>query len=120
MATFKGNTQQTLRGTELAMQVIFSYPADPAITLDSIDWYTEWYCGDYNPKKALRLTKGQCHRHVQTDEGVETVIWMALVDTTGFYPGKLCMRLMAYIPDPDASEGVREEYAETTTEVTLK
>lgn len=111
------NLQSTLRGTELAMKVDFSYPADSSITLDSIDWYTEWYAGTtYNPRKALKLTKGQCHRHVDGDG----VIWMALVDTTTLVPGKLYMRLMAYIPDPDASEGVREEYAETVTEVTLK
>lgn len=112
--------QQTLRGTELAMLISFSYPADPTITLDSIDWYTEWYAGDYNPRKAVRLTKGQCHRHVETVEGVETVTWYALVDTSALIPGRLMMRLMAYIPDEDASEGVREEYAEIMTSETLR
>lgn len=114
------STQQTLRGTELAMQVSFSYPADPTVTLDSIDWYTEWFCGDYSPKRLVKLTKEQCHRHVETAEGVETVVWMAYVDTTTLNPGRLIMRLMAYIPNEDASEGVREEYAEVATTVTLK
>lgn len=113
-------TQTTLRGTELAMQLSFSYPADPSITLDSIDWYTEWYCGTYNARKAVKLTKGQCHRHVSTVDNAEVVTWMALVDTTTLVPGKLFMRLMAYIPDDDASEGVREEYAEIATTVILK
>lgn len=109
------NRQTTLKGTELEMLITFSYPADPSVTLDTIDWYTEWYCGTYNKKKAVKIEKGECHRHVSVVDDEEVVTWSAFVDTALLTPGILSMRLMAYIPNEEASGGVREEYAEIMT-----
>lgn len=105
--------QKTLKGTVLKMAVGFKYPADNDITLDSIEhWYTEWYCKG----KKLRIEKED---HIRVEDSAGLVEWFALVDTTITGEGALKMRLWADIPDSDADEGVRPEYAEVVTDVII-
>ena len=108
--------QKTLVGTKLKMVVNFCYPTDPAITLDTINFYVEFFC---SLNKKLVLQKDDLIRHEETVGEITTVTWYAMVDTTVVGSGRLKMRLMAYIPDDDSSEGVRKEYAEVETGVII-
>lgn len=113
------STQKLLRGTELKMLINFSYPADNEVTLDTIDWYTEWYVGTYSNKTAVRLEKKDCKRVEEEADGSTTVAYYAYVDTTSMRAGAVIMRFMAYIPNGDASESKREEYIQYATDVIL-
>lgn len=110
------SAQKTLVGTELKMVVNFRYPSDPTITLDTIDFYVEFFC---KPRQKLVLQKEDLIREEEEIDGLTVVTWYAMVDTNVVGPGQLNMRLMAYIPDDDASDGVREEYAEIDTNVII-
>ena len=108
--------QKTLVGTELKMVVNFLYPSDSDITLDTIDFYVEFFC---KPRQRLVLQKEDLVREEEEIEGLTVVTWYAMVDTNIVGPGQLKMRLMAYIPDAAASEEIREEYAEIDTNVII-
>lgn len=108
--------QKTLVGTELKMVVNFQYPSDSDTTLDTIDFYVEYFC---KPQQKLMLQKADLIREEEEIEGLTVVTWYAMVDTSVVGPGQLKMRLMAYIPDAAASDGIREEYAEIDTNVII-
>lgn len=92
-----------LKGTVLKMAINFSYPADETVTLDTINWYTEWYTSG----RKVRITKAQCL--------YEDGVYYAIVDTAQTGAGTLKMRLWAEIPDADLELGYRAEYGEYTT-----
>lgn len=93
------------------MAVAFSYPADLDVTLDAIDWQTEWYTGDGGA--AVVLGKDE---HIREEDAQGNVTYYAIVPTGTMTAGRLWMRMKAEIPVED---GYRTEYAETGTEVYL-
>jgi hypothetical protein len=96
-----------LKGTVLKMAVNFSYPSDPSVTLENIEWYTEWY----TTGRKVKITKEE---HI-----LEDGVYYAVVDTAKTGEGTLKMRLWAEIPDPDVEGGFRVEYGEYTTKETI-
>jgi len=102
--------QKTLKGTTLKMAVGFSFPADPTVTLDNINWETEWYTSRYS--KAQKLAKSEHTKETTTINGVASSAWYAEVNTGQLGPGILKMRLKASISG-------RVEYAEIETNVMI-
>lgn len=108
MASQKQN--KTYVGTELKMHIGFSYPADPSVTLDSIDFKTFFYTDDES--KGQEFLKSQ---HIN-----ENGEYYAPVDTTVTGPGSLKMKLTAYIPDTSFDDGKRTEVGICTTNVIIE
>lgn len=113
------NMQNILPGTTLKILINLECKSDPTVTLDTIEWSTEWFTGIYNEKTALKIEKNACVRVEDTVDGVTTVKYFAYVDTADMKAGKVSMRFLAKITDPDATDGVRKEYSEVTTDVVL-
>ena len=112
-------TQQIkiLKGTTLKMQIFWDYPSDPAISLDTVDFYVEYYT---NLKQKVTLRKSDLVREeVVPETGDPFVNWYAYVQTTDLPTGNLMMRLHASIPDGDAPDGIKVEYTECSTNVVL-
>ena len=103
---------KTLQGTVLKLALNFSFPASESVTLDTIDFYTEWYC---DKGRVLRLDKGALVRVLEED----VPVWYAFIDTGVVGKGYLRMRLHASIPDDDAPNGIRTEYAEIDTGIII-
>lgn len=99
--------QKLLRGTELKMPINFRYNADPSITLDIIDWYSEWY----TTGKKIKIPKAD---HIYQDG-----VYLAVVDTAKIPAGVLKMRLWLEIPDPALDDGYRSEYYEYKTGIII-
>lgn len=99
--------QKLLKGTVLKMAVNFSYHGDTELSLEDIDFFTEWYCSS----KRLKIEKEE---HIFEDGAC-----YALVDTAKIGTGQLKMRVWAEIPDTDSEEGARVEYAEYITDVII-
>lgn len=101
--------QKIVKGTVVKMAVLFDYPSDPRITLDTIeDWHTDWFCSG----KHFKVRKDE---HLQDENGD----WFALVNTGVTGDGILKMRLWANIPDKDSPTGYRPEGAEIETDVVI-
>lgn len=98
------------------MAVNFTYPSDTTITLDDIDFYVEFYC---TPNKVQKIPKSALIREVTEADGVETIQYYALVNTSVIGVGIVKMRMWAWIPDIDAPNETRPEYAEITTNVVI-
>lgn len=106
-----------LKGTTLKMLIAWEYPSDPGITLDTVDFYVEYFT---NIKQKVTLTKEQLVREeVVPEEGEPYVTWYAYVQTDNLAVGTLLMRLHASIPDGDAPDGIKFEYTECTTNVQI-
>lgn len=110
-------TVKILKGTTLKMQVFWEYPSDPGITLDTVDFYVEYFT---NIKQKVTLQKDDLVREEVTPEvGDPYVCWYAYVQTDTLSTGSLMMRLHASIPDGDAPDGIKVEYTECTTNVQI-
>lgn len=105
-------TVQVLKGTTIKMQILWDYPADPAVSLDSVDFYVEYFT---SPRHKITLQSSELVR----EEGESDVRWYAYVQSSLLSAGRLMMRLHASIPDIDAPEGVKVEYTECTTNVVI-
>lgn len=115
MATIQ--TVKILKGSTPKMQVFWDYPSDPGITLDTVDFYVEYYT---NIKQKVTLQKEDLVREeVAPEEGAPFVNWYAYVRTADLAPGTLMMRLHASIPDEDAPDGIKVEYTECSTNVQI-
>lgn len=103
---------KTLTNTVLKMSIGFEYPTDVSVTLDTIDFFVEYFC---NSSKRVTLQKDELHR----EELNGIVTFYAYVDTAITGKGNLKMRLCADIPDVDAPGGIRKEYVEVDTDVVI-
>lgn len=84
--------------------------AGGAITLDDIDFYTEWY--SFSAMKSITIRKQECRR---SDDGT----WFAFVDTSKVGPGRLKMCIHAFIPDADYPGGKREQIDSCESDVII-
>lgn len=107
------SAQKTLKGTVLKMAVDFTYSGDANLTLDDINFYTEWY----TQSRKATVTKEE---HVREEDPLTgDVTYYAYVDTSITGAGVLKGRLWADIPDLDAPGAVRPEYVEVTTNIVI-
>lgn len=106
-----------LKGTTLKMLIMWDYPSDPSISLDTVDFYVEYYTS--NIKQKVTLNKEDLVREEVQSEAGTVVNWYAYIQTDNLASGKLMMRLHASITDPDAPGEIKIEYTECTTNVEL-
>lgn len=99
--------QKILKGTVLKMAITFSYHGDKDLSLEDINFFTEWYCSS----KKMKIEKAD---HIFEDGAC-----FAFVDTAQIGTGQLKMRLWADVPDYDTESGVRAEYAEYATDIVI-
>lgn len=101
----------------LKMMILWDYPSNPSITLDTIDFHVEYFT---SKDTKVVLQKSELLREEVTPEsGSPYVNWYAYVVTSKLSSGELLMRLCAHIPDINAPGGIRIEYTECSTNVIL-
>lgn len=111
------NKIRLLRPSTAKMLIVWDYPSDPSITLDTVDFHVEYYTTNIRQKVTIKKEE-LIREEVTPEEGPSIVNWYAYVKTGLVSAGDLKIRLWAEIPDADAPDGVKVEYTECPTNVT--
>ena len=87
-------------GSTLTIKVEWSYPADPSITLDDVDFVCK-----FQGRNSVMIPKSQMYH----ESSATADNWYAYVDTRQLGVGMFFLELTAYIPDAHAPEGVKTD-----------
>lgn len=105
---------RVIQGTVLKMHLSFSYPADPTLTLEDLDFSVDFY------------TRGGTPQHFEPDDLIRVLNestglfdYYAPVDTAWLGCGTVFMKMTVDIPDGDFPDGKRREVGVIATSVAL-
>ena len=104
--------QHIMKGTILKVELHFSNPCYPQLTLDDIDYKVQFYC---DRKVPFEVSK----QSVVVEKIGEVKHWYAYVDTNITNVGKLSIKLIANLPDLQYVSGKRTEIIESLTDITI-
>lgn len=107
------NEIRPIVGDVMKLAIGFDFPSDESLTLEDIDFFVEFFCD--SSRKKVTLQKDELY--VDYEDAPPT--YYAYVDTAITGRGKLKMRMNAQLPDIGAPSGLRTEYVETNTDITI-
>ena len=95
-----------IRGNTIKVKIVWSYPSEPTLSLDDINFSVEFMA-----QGRIRIKK-ESLSHDEDD-------WYAYVDSSELGNGNVILRLRAEIPDTEAPEGIKIDISECDTNITI-